>query len=261
MPASWTRAQNGSNARIGRGAQPLGGEDRPVADGDDAGAAVEAPLELAHGSVEVGQGQERDREDPVLIGEAPVLVEPAVEGPQHLDGGLDVGLHRALHADALRREQPRRLDALGVHAGQAGVTVEPLGVRGGILAGQLVADPLLAALAGEVVVERPGAGAGVDVARSGDDRMGPLPEEVAGLAVDLPQNDTAVGELRVAVAGEGVAGLPVVIVGVEERPDLGFGGAAWSPPQSVPWRSSLPGVASVHSPSTNVVTPFTMIRS
>ena len=31
--------------------------------------------------------------------------------------------------------------------------------------------------------------------------------------------------------------------------------------QSVPWRSSFPGVSSVHSPSTNVVTPLTMVRS
>ena len=146
MPASWARAQNGSKYWIGRGPQALRREDRAVANRDDAGAAIEAPLELAHGAVEVGQGQERDGEDAVAVGEAPVVVEPAVERPEDLDRCLDVRLHRTLHADALRREQPRRFDPLGVHAGETGVTVEPLGVRGGVLAGELVADPLLAAL-------------------------------------------------------------------------------------------------------------------
>ena len=46
---------------------------------------------------------------------------------------------------------------------------------------------------------------------------GPLPEEVVGLAVDLLQDDTAVGERSVAVPGEGVAHLPVVVVGIEDR--------------------------------------------
>ena len=68
---------------------------------------------------------------------------------------------------------------------QAGVAVEPLGMRAGVFAGQLVADPGLAALPREVVVERTRTWSGVHVARAGDDRMGPLPEEVAGLAVDF----------------------------------------------------------------------------
>ena len=101
-----------------------------------------------------------------------------------------------------------------------GVTIEPLRVRAGVLAGQLVADPLLAALPGEVVVEGAGTGSGVHVARARNDRVLALTEEVVGLAVDLPEHDTALGELRVAVPGEGVADLPVVVVGVEELLNL-----------------------------------------
>ena len=261
MPDSWTRAQNGVEGRIGRGSQPCGREHRPVADGDDPGAPIETPLQLADGAIEVREGEERGGEDPVPIRESPVLVEPPVERPEHLHRGLDVGLHRALHAHALRGEQPRRFDALVIHAGEAGVTVEPLGMRRGILAGELVPDPLLAALPREVVVERTRSRAGMGVAGTRDDRVGPLPEEVVRLAVHLLQDDTPVGERRVAVSGEGVGDLPVVVVGVEDPLYLGFGGAHDFSPQSVPWRSSLPGVSPVHSPSMKVVTPFTMMRS
>ncbi len=261
MPASCTRAQNGSNRGSAGERSPSGVKTGPLRM-----VTTRAPLSRHHSSsVRAWPRSDRVRnghgEDPLVVGVAPVLVEPAVEGAQHLDGGLDVRLHGAFHADALGREQPRCFDALDVHTREAGIVVEPLRMRGGVLAGQLVADPLLAALSGEVVVERPRAGAGMDVARAGDDRVGPLAEEVAGLAVGDPQNDTAVGELGVAVAGKGVADLPVVVVGVEDGPRCRSRGWTCVPPQSVPWRSSLPGVASVHSPSMNVVSPFTMIRS
>ena len=98
------------------------------------------------------------------------------------------------------------------------VAVEPLGMLRRVLAGELVAEPGLVALAREVVVERAGPRAHVDVARAGDDGMEPpTVEHVARLAVDVDETDTTVGELRVAVAGERVARLPVVVVGVEDR--------------------------------------------
>ena len=174
--------------------------------------------QLGDGSVEVGQGQEGNAEDAVLIGEAPVLFQPAVEGPQHLDGGFDVGLHGSLHAHPLGGEEPRRLHALIVHAGQPGVAVEPFGMGGRLFAGQLVAHPGLVRLTPKVVVQRPRSRSHVDVARSWDDRMDPVPEEVAGLAVDVAQHHASIGELRVPMTGERVAGLPIVVVGVEETP-------------------------------------------
>ena len=93
--------------------------------------------------------------------------------------------------------------------------------------------------------------------------MDAVPEEVAGLAIDVAQDHPSVGERRIPMAGERVAGLPVVVVGVEEALHRCRLKLSSSLPlcQSVPWRNSRPGVASVHSPSTKVVRPLTMIRS
>ena len=126
-----------------------------------------------------------------------------------------------------------RLDALLVHAPQPRVAVEPLGMLGRVLAGQLVAETGLVARAREVVVERAGPRAQVHVAGAGDDRVEPpTVEHVARLAVDVDESDTAFGELRVAVARERVARLPVVVVGVEDGRDLVACGRHGPTPQS-----------------------------
>ena len=97
--------------------------------------------------------------------------------------------------------------------------------------------------AGEVVVERAGPRAQVHVTRTRDDRVQPLAvEHVARLAVDVDERHPTVGELRVAVARERVARLPVVVVGVEDRRDLRRCRSSSSTlPQSVPCRSSCAG--------------------
>ena len=214
----------GVEYRVGRRFGAFGRVGRAVADRDDPCASPGAPFDLLDRLVEVRQGEERDGEDAVVVGEAPVVVEPAVEGPEDVDGRLGVGLHRAFHADALRREQPCRLDALLVHAAQPGVAVEPFGVLVGVLARQLVAQTGLVAPAGEVLVEGPGPGPHVHVAGAGQDRMDPVVvgEDVAGfaVAVEVDEPHASVRELGVAVAGEGLAGLPIVVVGVEDRRDL-----------------------------------------
>ena len=241
---------------------PSGVNAGPLRIGDDAGTVLEAPVQLLDRLVDVGEGEERHAEDPIPVAEAPVVVEPPVERPEDVDGGFDVGLHRAFHADALRREQPGGFDALLVHAPQTRVAVEPLGMLGRVLAGQLVAETSLVAGAGEVVVERAGPRAHVHVAGAGDDRVEPpAVEHVARLAVDVDEADAAFGELGVAVAGERVARLPVVVVGVEDGRDLFACRRHGRPPQSLPCRRRWPGVASVHSPSMKVVTPLTMMRS
>ena len=61
------------------------------------------------------------------------------------------------------------------------------------------------------------------VTRARDDRVLALAEEVVRFATDIFQNDAPVGELRVAVPGEGTNDLPIVIVGVEEVGYLWFG--------------------------------------
>ena len=206
--------------RVGRRLRAVRRERRTVADRDDPRPVVEAPVQLLDRLVDVRQRQERDPEDPIAVGEAPVLLEPPVERAQDVDRGLDVGLHRALHADALRREQPRALDALLVHAAEARVTVVPLRVLRRHLARELVAHARLGAPAGEVVVQRARPRAQMDVTGPRDDRVESLAERVPRLAVDVDQRHSAVRELRVAVSGERVARLPVVVVGVEDRGEL-----------------------------------------
>ena len=69
-------------------------------------------------------------EDAVLVVEAPVVVEPAVERPEGGVGGLGVAEQRLLHADAERREQEAGLDPLAVEDLQAGLGVAVLRVDG-----------------------------------------------------------------------------------------------------------------------------------
>ena len=216
--------------RIGGRPQAVGGDRGAVADGDDTRAVVEAPLELLDEPVRVRRVQVRNSEDAVLVGEAPLVFDPAVERPAHLDRRLDVGRqHRRLEHDALRREQPHGLDALRVHDLQALVALVPLGVlrrrlverREEFLSGQLPR---------EVVHERARLRPGVHVAGPGQHREDLAVEDVAQHAVDFLHLHAALGELRIAVPGERVARLPVVVVGVEDRRDLVAGRSPCDPP-------------------------------
>ena len=75
--------------------------------------------------------------------------------------------------------------------------------------------------AGEVVVQRARLRAQVHVTGPGDDRVEPLAERCTAACRRRRRSRTPRSrELRVAVAGEGVARLPVVVVGVEDRRDL-----------------------------------------
>ena len=87
--------------RIRRRTEPVGGHRRAVADGDHAGAAIETPFELAGHLGGIGQDEVRDREDPVLVGEPPPLLQPAVEGPVGLQRGVHVVVQERLEHDTL----------------------------------------------------------------------------------------------------------------------------------------------------------------
>ena len=80
MPASLARAQNGSKY----GSPGVSGPKIVVGAAGRMQTVVRAerqrPLELLDRDVEVGEGDVRRREDPVLEVVAPVLLEPAVEG-------------------------------------------------------------------------------------------------------------------------------------------------------------------------------------
>ena len=53
-----------------------------------------------------------------------------------------------------------------------------------------------------------------------EDGVGTVTNEIAGLAFELHHPQSPVKELRIAMAGEGVARFPVVVIGVEEAAEL-----------------------------------------
>ena len=201
----------------------MGGEHRARPERHHLRPAPDHPLELGESAVEIRERQVRDGEYPVLVREPPLVVEPAVKATEDVDGGLDIRLHQPLHAHPLGREQPRRLHALFVHDLDPGVPVEPLGMLGGLLAGQHAGDVGLRSLPGEVVEERAGARPRVDVAGTGHPGVELVVDDVPHPPVDLLDQHAPVGVLGVAVSGEGVARLPVVVVGVEDGGDLVVG--------------------------------------
>ena len=94
---------------------------------DGAGVVVEGPLELPHGPVDVAEAEGGAGEDAVLVGEAPVLEQPPVEGGEEEGDGLGVVLEVLLVEDPEGGEQPHLVDALVVHGAEAGVVVAVLG--------------------------------------------------------------------------------------------------------------------------------------
>ena len=153
-------------------------------------------------------------------------------------------------------------DALLVHLLQPRIAVVPVGMFGQrFVIGMAHRVDCLAP--GKVIVEQAGLrDARADSPGPGNSAMRLVADEIAQLTVQFDQPDAAFGKFGTAIAGEGVADFPIVIVGIEDRTEFavvcGLHGFAPSV-QAVPWRSSLPGVAWVHSPLMNVGTPLTMI--
>ena len=114
MPASFTRAQNGSKQGSPSERRFAPGH-RRRAQVHHARVARERPLELRHRLLHVHQREHGRREDPLAPGEAPVLVEPLVEGVQRGVGQLRVVAQRMLDADAEGRKEQAALDPLLVH--------------------------------------------------------------------------------------------------------------------------------------------------
>ncbi len=179
---------------------------------------MRAPRPTAHssspiGPVEIGERDVRRGEDLVLVREAPVVVEPAVERGERLRDREHVLAEQLLVEDAERREQPDRLEAELFELGDARVAVAVLG-RDRLALAQELARLLAVGVAAEVVVHR--AGFGDRVERRVDDRVAhPSADHVVLAAVDLAPLHAATAERGVEVAGEGVERLVVVVVGVE----------------------------------------------
>ena len=177
-PASLSSAQNGSNTgsagRHGRRTRVITG---PGHEHEEAGVVVERPLQLGFTRlVGVDQGEHGRGEDALLVGEAPVLVQPAVERPER--GEQRRRVVDAAPAPCRRRgwagRSRRRMPCSSISC-EAGVAVAVLGVLAHRVevAEQLPDVLALRVAAAEVLVER---------ARLGDR----VERRVRDEAVDLP---------------------------------------------------------------------------
>ena len=157
-------------------------------------AALGGPLELADRPVEIGEGDVGRGEDAVLVREAPVVVEPAVERGERLGDREHVVAEQLFVEDAERGEQPDRLEAELVELGDAGVAVAVLGRDRLALAQELV-RLLAVGVAAEVVVHRAGLGDRIE-GRVHDRVAHPSADHVVLAAVDLAPLHAAGAELR-----------------------------------------------------------------
>ena len=214
MPASSMRLQYGSHAGSA-GDRPPAGPGRITI---TFAPSLEDRVELGARELRIEHRDERRRVDAVVVVEAPVVVEPQVEGAEELVGHAHVVGVEPVDAHAERREEHRAFDALLVHRAQARVAVA-------VLVGQRFELPELlhrvhvapVAVLGELLepgVE--GAGLADRVERRVRDRRGHdvAEDEAPLLAFGHPAHEAL--HLVVAVTGEGVLGLVVVVVEVDE---------------------------------------------
>ena len=198
-----------------------GGRGRGAHD-EHPGPLAKRPLQLLDGPVRVGEGDVGGGEDAVAVREAPVVVQPPVEGPEGGADGLGVVVKRLLVDHPERGEQPAPGQALLVEHAQSGLGIAVLGADRLVVAepGERV-DPV--AVAPEVVVEAAGLGHRVE----GGVRDGPAhppAEHVILAAVDGRPLHAPGPERGVEVAGEGVDRFVVVVVRIEDRmPEVAHG--------------------------------------
>ena len=176
----------------------------------------EGPLELLEGCGGIDECDVRGGEDPLPVGEAPVLREPAVEGPERRHAGFRILLERGLHADAQGGQHDAGVHSLVVHHRQAGIAVAVLGVL--LYRCQLPErrpEVIRAGPGTEEVRQCPG---GRQVGERGV-RYEPVDgagHEQATLAVDVGPLDRPFRHLGLQVAGERVGRLVVVVVGIHD---------------------------------------------
>ena len=215
MPASFTRAQNGSN-RASKGLW------RPVAVVGAAGRitimrapAVERPLELLHRPRGVGEREVGRGEDAALVVEGPVLGEPPVERAEGDAHRLRIVLQRLLVDHPERGEEEAPGQPLVVEHAQPSGRIAVLRTDGLVVADELERVHVVR-VATEVLAEAAGLR---DRVEGG---VGDRPAHLAADHVVLPTLDRGPlhgpgTERRVEVAGEGVERLVVVVVGVPHR--------------------------------------------
>ena len=197
-----------------RGARASKPPRRGGTDQDAAHPTVEAPLQFDNRLVNDGQGDDRCGEDPVLVVEGPLIVDPFVERVDYRVGQVRVVPHALLEEAGQGGEHERPVEAQLVQVRQAG-----FGGPGPFRAGDRFAEDLPEALA--VRVSSPievllGAGRGDNFERRIRDVLGDFSVDGdLGPAVDLHIGDGA-AVLGREVPGEGLLGLIHVVVRVED---------------------------------------------
>ncbi len=189
-------------------------EGRSPLDADHAGVGGQDPFQLVHRRPDVDQGEHGGGEDALLVGVAPVVLQPPVERTERGHQRLGVVDQCLLHADPEGGEEQAPVQTLFVHDGQPRVAVPVLGTYRLQLPEQRphVLGPRVAAT--EVLVEAAGLGHRVEQ-WVGDELVDRAAHQQPPPSVDLRPLHGPLGHLRIDVAGVGVGGLVVMVVGVE----------------------------------------------
>ena len=169
----------------------------------------------AHGPVDVGERDVGRGEDAVLVGEAPVLVEPPVEGAEQERDRLGVVLERLLVDHPEGREQPAPRRGRARRAWRGGRRGRGTRRGCGSCGLEQLERVVAVRVAAEVVASaRPGLATGSKVGLT-TARL-TLPPSTWYVRPSISAHWTTRGPERgVEVAGEGVERLVVVVVGVE----------------------------------------------
>ena len=217
-------------ARIGRGLHALHRGDGTGLDDDATGVALEHPFQLGHGVVEIRKRDVRNAEDALLVREAPVLMEPTVEGAERSLHRREIVDERLLHADTQRREEQCALDAEAVHGLEADLAVAVCGIAGKQIAEEILDAVALGIVAAEVLLEAARCRKHVE-GRVRDEPIDLAAHQQHLLAVDISPLHAATLELGLDVAGERVLGLVVMVVGIEGQTNIGHVSPWYEPRQ------------------------------
>ena len=182
----------------------------------DAGAHLQQPLQLVHRQLGIGEGEHGRGEDAAVAVEAPVLVEPGVEGAEGGVQGFDVALRASCMptpwvGNSITDSRP----CWSISSTRAARSRNPGCSSRGSSSPNMAADvAALQVAAPEVVLKAARLGDRVE-GRVGDELVDLAGHHEALPAVDLGPLHAALLHRRVDVADEGVGGFVVVLVHIE----------------------------------------------
>ena len=200
--------------RVGRRPPATGREDGTGAHDEHARPLVQRPGHLVASGLGIDQAEIRRGEDPALVIETPVVEHPSVERVEDAAGRFGIAEQRLLHPDTQRGEHEATLDVLAIHELEARTGLS-VGGTDRIELAERSADVGGRRLPAEVCVEAAGPGHRIEL-RIGDEAVDLPAHHQPGAAPDLGPLHAPASEVIRDVPGEGVRGLVVVIVGIEQ---------------------------------------------